>query len=148
MILLIKAPGALLAMYGAVLFFLTALLTGCWKYFSIRRSPEAQAPHYVNIAHRAALMYSFASVLLALLAALSAFPNLVNVIAAALPLAYFAIAIARYIQLGILNRTDNQHLNPPSPTGELVLLLSLMIAEIGGFLVLAVGFTLRVMSGS
>jgi len=132
-------------MFGAILFFLAALGTGAWKYFSIRTSPTAEAPYYVNIAHRAALMYSFAALLLAVLAALSAFPDAVNVIAVLLPLVYFALAISRYIQLGIENKTDNQHRNPPSPRGELALLLSLMVAEMGGFLLLAAGFTYRVM---
>ncbi|MGH8248838.1 MAG: hypothetical protein ACREUU_20715 [Gammaproteobacteria bacterium] len=62
--LLIKAPGALIAIFGAILFFLAALCTGTWKYFSIRTSPTAEAPYYVNIAHRAALMYSLAALLL------------------------------------------------------------------------------------
>ena len=78
-----------------------------------------------------ALMYSFAALLLAVFASLSAFPGTVNVIAICLPLFYFALAIVRYIQLGIVNTTTNQHLDPASRGGELALLLSLMVAEIG-----------------
>lgn len=142
---LIATPAATTGMFGAMIFFLTGLLTGAWKYFCIRNSPKAEAPVYVNIAHRAALQYSFAAVLLALFASLSVFPDTVNVIAIGLLLFYFALAIARYLFLGITNTTDNQHLNPPSRTGELVLLGSLIVAETGGFLVLAAGFTLRVL---
>jgi hypothetical protein len=143
--LLIEKTAAVTAMFGAIVFFFAALVTGSWKYFCIRNSPKAEAPVYVNIAHRAALMYTFATLFLAVLAALSAFPDTVNLVAVVLPLFYFALAIGRYIFLGIVNTTDNQHLNPPSRTGELALLLSLMVAEIGGFAVLAAGFTLRVM---
>jgi len=143
--LLISSPAALTGMFATLLFFLTALLTGSWKYYCIRNSATAEAPVYVNIAHRAALMYSFAALLLAVVASLSAFSNTVNVIAISLPLFYFGLAIARYIFLGITNTTNNQHLNPPSRAGELVLLLSLIVAETGGFLVLAAGFTLRVL---
>lgn len=143
--ILITRPAPLAAMIGAIVFFLVALLTGSWKYFCIRNSASAEAPVYVNIAHRAALMYSFAALLLAVIASLSAFSDTVNLVATLLPLFYFGLAIARYIQLGISNQTDNQHLNPPSRAGELALLLSLMVAEIGGFLVLAAGFAVKVM---
>lgn len=142
---LIATPAATTCLFGAMIFFLTGLLTGAWKYFCIRSSPQAEAPAYVNIAHRAALQYSFAAILLAIFASLSVFSDTVNVIAVCLLLFYFALAIARYIFLGLTNTTTNQHLNPPSRTGELVLLLSLMVAEIGGFVVLAAGFTLRVL---
>lgn len=143
---LIQTTAARVGLLAAMLFFLTALLTGCWKYFRIRASDKAEAPYYVNIAHRAALLYSFAAVLLTILASLSAFSSWINVLAITLPLIYFAIAIARYIQLGLADRTDNQHLEPASPGGELVLLLSLMVAEIGGFVVLCAG-TLVTMFG-
>mgnify|MGYP001564233223 CR=1 FL=1 len=146
--LLITSPAALTGMFATMIFFLTALLTGSWKYYCIRTSPKAEAPVYVNIAHRAALMYSFAALLLAVFAALSAFSDTVNLIAICLPLFYFGLAIVRYIFLGLTNTTDNQHLNPPSRTGELVLLLSLIFAETGGFLVLAAGFTLKVMQAA
>ena len=142
---LISTPAATTGMIGAMLFFLTGLLTGSWKYFCIRNSAQAEAPVYVNIAHRAALLYSFAALLLSVFASLSVFSNTVNLVAISLPLFYFALAIVRYIFLGITKTTTNQHLNPPSRTGELVLLSSLIIAETGGFLVLATGFMLRVL---
>lgn len=145
---LISTPAGLTGMLAAMIFFFAGLLTGSWKYFCIRNSPRAEAPVYVNIAHRAALLYSFAALLLAVFASLSVFSDTVNLIAIALPLAYFALAIVRYIFLGITNTTNNQHLNPPSRTGELVLLLSLIVAETGGFLVLAAGFTLRVLQSA
>lgn len=141
---LIQNPASLTALFAAELYFMAALLTGCWKYFCIRNSDKAEAPYYVNIAHRAALMYSFSALLLAVFASLSAFSDTVNLVAVILPLIYFTLAIARYIQLGIRNTTDNQHLNPPNRTAELVFLVSLMVAEIGGFATLAAGFTYRV----
>ncbi len=141
---LITDPAASISMCAAALFFLTALLTGSWKYFEIRRSPKAEAPYYVNIAHRAALMYSFAAMMIAIFAGLSVFPDRVNIAAVLGLLFYFSLAIGRYIYLGIRNETENQHLNPASSTGELVFLLSLMVAEIGGFLVLVAGFLLHI----
>jgi hypothetical protein len=40
-------------------FFFLGLVFGAWKYVCIARSEDAQAPPYVDIAHRAALLYSF-----------------------------------------------------------------------------------------
>ncbi len=139
-------PAVKLCIVAAGLYFLIALLTGAWKYFHIAASPEAVAPAYVDIAHRAALMYSFASLLLAVFAALSVWQPGVNLVAAALPLAFFGIAIAGYILHGVLRDTDNQFLRPHR-LGPLLLprhaqaafMWALMAAEIGGFLVLFAG---------
>ncbi|OAI20532.1 hypothetical protein A1355_02920 [Methylomonas koyamae] len=62
----------------------------------MRQSPEAEAPHYVNVAYRAALMYAFSAQLLTVFAALSAFPDWVNTVAVIPPLLFFAIAIIHY----------------------------------------------------
>ena len=50
---------------SAGIFFLTGLLTGAWKYLHILRSAEGRAPPYVDVAHRASLLYAFACALLA-----------------------------------------------------------------------------------
>ena len=114
---LIVKPAALIAMFATLIFFAAALLTGTWKYYHIHQSPKAEAPVYVNIAHRAALMYSFAGLLLAVLASLSAFPDAVNVVAVALPLFFFGFAIVGYVTLGLRNTTDSQFRNPANPKG-------------------------------
>ena len=72
---------------------------------------------YVNIANRAALMYSFAGLLLAVLASLSAFPDAVNVVAVALPQFFFGFAMVGYVTLGLRNTTDNQFRNPANHKG-------------------------------
>jgi hypothetical protein len=139
-------PAVKLCIVSAGLFFLAALLTGAWKYFHIARSPQAVAPVYVDIAHRAALMYSFAALLLAVFAALSAWSATVDLVAAALPLAFFAFAMGGYIVHGLLRDTDNQFLKPHR-VGPVALhpallagfMWALMAAEIGGFVVLFAG---------
>ena len=50
-----------LAIVAAGVFFLTALLTGIWKYLEIAASEDGLAHPYIDTAHRASLMYSFAS---------------------------------------------------------------------------------------
>ena len=135
-----------LSLVAAGVFFGTGLLTGAWKYAHMARSPQAQAPVYVDIAHRSSLLYSFAALLLAQFAALSAWDETTDLVAAALPLAFFAAAIGGYILHGILRDTDNQFLQPhrlgtltvprPALHGFMALL---MAGEIGGFAVLFAG---------
>ena len=85
-----------------------AMLLGVWKYQQVMASPDGQAHVYVDIAHRAALMYSFATLVLAALAALSAWPSWVNAISVAVPLIFFVGAIGSYILHGALRDTENQ----------------------------------------
>ena len=54
---------AQIAIGAAGAFFLTGLFLGAWKYIHIHTSSEARAPVYVDIAHRASLMYAFACLL-------------------------------------------------------------------------------------
>ena len=119
-------------------FFLTALLSGIWKWRAMLAAPDHQAPFYVDTAHRAALLYSFACLVLIHFLELSPFSETVNVLAAAAPLAFFALAIATYLVLGYQDRTDNQFSERTfATTGGMVLLAA---AEIGGFAVLFAGF--------
>lgn len=139
-------PAVRLCIVCAGVFFLTGLLTGAWKYWHISRSPGATTPVYVDIAHRAALLYSFAALLLAVFAGLSVWSDRVNLVAAALPLLFFALAIGGYIVHGILRDTENQFLQPHR-LGETTIppalivgfMWALMAAEIGGFVVLFAG---------
>lgn len=135
-----------LCIVAAGIFFMTGLLTGVWKYIGIARSENAAAPVYVDIAHRASLLYSFAALLLGQFAALSAFSAEVNYWAAAIPLALFTAAIGGYIIHGVLNDTDNQLRRPHKvgsttlPRHSLLLFMLVLIAgEVGGFAVLFVG---------
>lgn len=139
-----------LALVSAGLFFLSGLLTGVWKYACMARTSQAQAPVYVDIAHRAALFYSFAALLLAVFAGLSAWSECVNFWATAAPLAFFALAIGGYALHGVLGDTDNQF-RRPHQVGTLklprhallVFMVALCVAEIGGFLVLFAGLLRR-----
>src|SRR5690554_7077407 len=49
---------------AAGLFFMNGLLTGVWKYVSIMKTDKARAPYYVDVSHRASLMYAFAAILI------------------------------------------------------------------------------------
>ncbi|PEN12208.1 hypothetical protein CRI94_14305 [Longibacter salinarum] len=141
-------PSPLLFTYTAYgIFFLTGLLTGVWKYYHIHSSKEAQAPVYVNIAHRTSLMYSFATLVLAKFVELSPYSEAVTFWSAAAPILFFALAISTYVIHGVLRDTDNQMKRPHKlgsftlPNWVVIAFMSaLIIAEIGGFAILFTGF--------
>lgn len=133
-------PAAKLAILAAGVFFLNGLLTGVWKYHQIRQSPEARAHPYVDVAHRASLLYAFAALLLARFAELSLLPARVELAATAAPLLFFALAIAAYMVHGVRADTENQFLHPSSPALVTGFMVALIVAEIAGFTVLFWGF--------
>lgn len=122
----------------AGLMFLWALLLGQLKYRQILASPLGHAHPYTDIAHRAALLYSFALLLVAVFVELSAWRPAVDLTAAAVLAFYFVASVASYTVHGIRRDTDNQLLAPPAPIRWFM--TSLAVAEIGAFLVLLVGF--------
>lgn len=81
-----------LAIVAAGIFFLNALLSGIWKYLEIAASEDGQAHPYIDIAHRASLMYAFAAILIAVFIEISELPGAVEFIAALAMLVYFALA--------------------------------------------------------
>ncbi|PAV24768.1 hypothetical protein C8D92_103216 [Tamilnaduibacter salinus] len=135
-----------LCVTAAVVFFMTGLMTGIWKYACMANSERATAPRYVDVAHRSSLLYSFAAVLLGWLAALSAFPDWLDALAAAAALSFFALAIATYIIHGWLRDTANQLRKPHQlgrrdvpPALVTAFMAALIIAEVGGSAILGIG---------
>lgn len=136
-----------LCLLAAGIYFLTGMLTGVWKYRCMATDAEARTPVYVDIAHRTALMYSFAAILLREFVPFSPLSPAATVWAVGLPLLFFGSAIFIYIVHGVLRDTDNQLRKPHRlgkatlPGGLITLYMWLLIAgEIGGFLVLFAGF--------
>lgn len=141
-------PALKLALVSCGVFFLVGLLTGVWKYVCIARSANAQAPAYVDVCHRAALLYSFACLVLAKFVELSVWSPWVDFWATLAPIVFFAHAVLVYAVHGWLRDTDNQ-LRQPHVLGKLILpnalvranMWMLVTAEVGGFVVLLVGGT-------
>ncbi len=132
------SPAARLALTASGLFLLSGLATGVWKHRRILTSPEHRAPVYVDIAHRAALLYSFAALVMMKLVEYSPYSNAVQMWATAVPLFFFAAAVFSYVYHGFLEDTENQlaERNFVSTWG-----MALLIAgEVGGILVLFWGF--------
>ncbi len=127
-----------ITLLAAGLIFLLALCLGVWKYRQIMASAEHRAHPYVDIAHRAALLYSFATLLIAAFVELSAWPTWVDLAAAMVVVFFFVAAIASYIVHGALRDTTNQFEH--ATAGTRVSMAALIVGEIGGFGVLFAGF--------
>jgi hypothetical protein len=130
-----------LVLLAAGLIFLWALALGIWKYRQMSRPPEHRAHFYVDTAHRAALLYSFATLLIATFVELSGWSQTVDLIAAGALIFFFVAAIASYCIQGMRARTDNQFRD--QPPGLHPYMAALILAEIGGFSVLLAGFVER-----
>jgi preprotein translocase subunit SecG len=127
-----------ITLLAAGLIFLLALVLGVWKYRQIMTADDHRAHPYVDIAHRAALLYSFATLLIAVFVELSAWPPWINPTAAMVVVFFFVGAIVGYISHGARRDTVNQfeHANRGTEVG-----MALLIAgEVGGFAVILAGF--------
>ena len=131
---------------ASMTFFLFGLLGGLWKYAKIRTSPDGQAPVYVDVFHRSTLLYAFACVLLERMVVLSELPATIELLALAGLIGFFGFAVFGYALHGWLEDTDNQ-LRRPYRLGKRELspvivhgsMIALVVAELGGFVVLAIG---------
>lgn len=145
-------PALVLSLFASGVFFMTGLLTGVWKYRHMWVSEDAEAPYYVNTAHRASLLYAFAALVFYHFVVYSPWSPPVNLFAVGIPVFFFGFAITTYIVHGLLRDTDNQFRQPhllgsfELPTfvvrGSMWLLI---IGEIGGFGVLLFGFILQLL---
>ncbi|CPR10804.1 integral membrane protein [Mycobacterium bohemicum DSM 44277] len=127
-----------LTLLAAGLIFLLALALGVWKYRQILAADDHRAHPYVDIAHRAALLYAFATLLIAVFVGLSAWPVWINLTAAAVVVFFFLAAILSYVVHGARRDTVNQFDHPDR--GTAVGMALLIAGEIGGFGVILAGF--------
>lgn len=122
------------------LVFLWALGLGVLKYRQMATSPEGLAHPYTDTAHRAALLYSFAGILVAVFVELSAWSEPVNLAAAGSLFGFFVTSIASYTYRGLKRDTDNMFRPADQPHGLHEYMWVLIVAEIAGFAVLFAGF--------
>jgi hypothetical protein len=123
---------------GAGVMFMWALGLGVVKYRQMATSEKALAHPYTDIAHRAALLYSFATLLVATFVELSSWSTLVNLLAAGALYVFFVAATMSYMIHGLRRDTDNQFRDPVPGTHPYM--YALIAAEMGGFAVLLAGF--------
>ena len=120
------------------IYLIVGMLTGILKYRGMMRSEKHEAPIYIDIAHRASLLYSFAALVMAKLLEFSPFPLWLQLTSTVIPLIYFTLAIASYIKLGLQNIETTQFSERNFITTWFM--YSLIIGEIGGVFLLVIGF--------
>lgn len=136
---------------AAFIFLMIGLLSGIWKYWLMIVSENGRSRYYVDIAHRSALMYTFAAIALGQFAKYSVLDDWVNEAAALSALIFFGLAIGSYLIHGFMDDTNNQirdskngaHGAMPMWTVNLFM-VALIIAEVGGSAVLGVGAMLSI----
>ncbi|KAG0365675.1 hypothetical protein BC939DRAFT_451360 [Gamsiella multidivaricata] len=126
---------------------MSGLLLGVVKYYQIHTSKTYTAHPYISTAHRAALMYGFASFQLAGVALVSSWTEFTNTAATIATQTFFVSAVMTYAIHGFLRDTTNQ-LKQPHKLGEKRALppwmvqgfmISLVLAEVLGCGVLCAG---------
>lgn len=121
--------------------FLLALLLGVWKYRQMATADDHLAHPYVDTAHRAALLYSFATLLVATFVQFSGWSQAADLIAAGVIYFFFVGAVASYSYHGWKRDTDNQFRDPvPSAGAVHGFMVALILGEIVGFAFLMAGF--------
>jgi len=140
-------PSVVLNLGVGAYHLMVGLLLGTVKYAQIHSSKTATAHPYISTAHRASLMYGFASAQLAMLASLSSWSERTNLGASVATQTFFVSAVATYAIHGILKDTTNQ-LKAPHKLGEKrqlpacmvrTFMIALVVAEVGGCGVLTAG---------
>jgi hypothetical protein len=127
-----------ISLLASGLFLLAGMLTGVLKYQRIMTSPEHRAPVYVDIAHRAAFLYSFAMLVIAKLLEYNPYSVKVQTGAVMAVLVFLVITILGYLAHGIKNDTENIFNHRSFTTTWYMYLL--IVGEIGGLSVILWGF--------
>lgn len=136
-----------IAIIGSGIFLLVGMSTGIWKYWQIRQSEKARAHYYVDIAHRASLLYASASLILAVLAYFSVWSDALNLVFILGNLIFFAAAIFSYIVHGALKDTTNQ-LQVPHRVAQWTLPSILMTLFMSALIIAELGCTLALVLGA
>ena len=127
-----------ISLLSSGLFLLAGMLIGILKYQRIMTSADHRAPVYVDIAHRAAFLYSFAMLVIAKLLEYNPYPARVQVGAVIAVLTFLTLSEIGYLRHGILDDTDNLFRERNFTTTWYMYLL--IAGEVGGLVVILWGF--------
>ncbi|KAF9957241.1 hypothetical protein BGZ72_002022 [Mortierella alpina] len=126
---------------------MAGMLLGIVKYYQIHTSKSFTAHPYISTAHRASLMYGFASLQLAGMALFSAWSERTNVMATLSAQTFFVLAVVMYAIHGLLRDTTNQFKVPHKlgdrwtlpPWMIRTFMVALILAEVVGCGILGAG---------
>ncbi len=127
-----------ISLLSSGLFLLTGMLIGIVKHQRMLSSSDHTAPPYIDVAHRAAFLYSFAMLVIAKLLEYNPYSEVVQLAATGLVLTFLSITIVGYFTHGMRNKTDNLFRERNFSTTWYVYMLTL--GEIGGLSVIIWGF--------
>lgn len=127
-----------LTLAASGIFLVVGLVGGILKYRGIMTNANHRAHPYIDIAHRASLLYSFAALVMAALLYFSPYSLEVQLVITGVPLFFFAVAIAQYFRLGLEAKVTNQFKARNFNTTWGMLLL--IVGELGGVAVIVWGF--------
>jgi hypothetical protein len=135
-----------ISLLASGLFLLAGMLIGILKYRRIMTSGDHRAPVYVDIAHRAAFLYSFAMLVIAKLLEYNPYSTTIQVGAVAAVLTFLVLTVIGYLSEGIKNRTDNLFRERNFTTTWYMYLL--ILGEVGGLSIILWGFIKTQVIGS
>ena len=127
-----------ISLLSSGLFLLAGMLVGIVKHQWMLKSADHMAPAYIDIAHRAAFLYSFAMLVIAKLLEYSPYSETVQLGAMGLVLVFLGVTIVGYFVTGMMNKTDNLFRNRDFRTTWYVYMLT--VGEITGLAFIVWGF--------
>jgi len=135
-----------ISLLSSGLFLLVGMLIGIVKHQRMLSSSDHMAPAYIDIAHRAAFLYSFAMLVIAKLLEYNPYSEGVQLLATGLVLVFLSITIVGYFTHGLRNKTDNLFRERNFSTTWYVYMLT--AGEISGLSVIIWGFISTQILGS
>lgn len=127
-----------ISLLSSGLFLLAGMLIGIVKHQRMLKSADHMAPAYIDIAHRAAFLYSFAMLVIAKLLEYSPYSESVQLAASGLLLIFMSVTIVGYFVTGMMNKTDNLFRHRDFRTTWYVYMLT--VGEITGLAIILWGF--------
>lgn len=127
-----------ISLLSSGLFLLAGMFVGVVKHQQMLKSADHMAPAYIDIAHRAAFLYSFAMLVIAKLLEYSPYSETVQLVAMGLVLVFLSVTIVGYFITGMMNKTDNLFRHRDFRTTWYVYMLT--VGEIGGLAIILWGF--------
>ena len=127
-----------ISLLSSGLSLLIGMLVGIVRHQRMLKSNDHTAPAYIDIAHRAAFLYSFAMLVIAKLLEYNPYSEGVQLLATALVLTFLSITIVGYFTHGVRNKTDNLFRERNFSTTWYVYLLA--AGEISGLSIIVWGF--------
>jgi hypothetical protein len=122
----------------AGLYLLIGMLTGVWKYAAMMKSENHKSSMYIDIAHRNALLFSFACLVIAKLMEFSPFSPVMQLVITLIPLFYFSLTTINQIKEGFAGRTETIFKERNFSTT--LFMYGLIIGEIGCISLMIIGF--------